>query len=81
MTAHAGPVRDAAGLTALLSRIERLETAHPDAAALTTARLVAQAALDRRESRGGHWREDWPETLDVAAHAYVRLNRRERAAA
>ena len=81
MTAHAGPVRDAAGLMSLLTLIERLEAKRPDAAALTAARLVGQAALDRRESRGGHWRDDRPETSDVAAHTLVRLTRRERAAA
>ena len=81
MTAHAGPVRDAAGLTALLDLIERLETAHPDAAALTTARPIAQAALDRRESRGGHRRRDWPETSSMAAHTHVSLSGRKRAAA
>ena len=70
-----------AGLTALLDLIERLETAHPDAAALTTARLIAQAALDRRESRGGHRRRDWPETSSMAAHTHVSLSGRKRAAA
>lgn len=81
MTAHAGPVREASGLKALLDLIGRLEAAHPDAAALTAARLMAQAALDRRESRGGHWRRDWPEAAARAAHTHVRLNRRARAAA
>ena len=32
---------------------------------LTVARLVARAALRRDESRGGHFREDFPERDDL----------------
>jgi L-aspartate oxidase len=53
--------------------IETLETRWPDAPPLTTARLIAEAALARRESRGGHYRADYPETASVAAH--TRLTR------
>lgn len=81
MTAHAGPERDEAGLQALVALIERLETAHPDAAALTTAKLIAEAALNRHESRGGHWRADFPGAASKASHTMIRLNGRERAAA
>ncbi|HRO34265.1 MAG TPA: L-aspartate oxidase [Brevundimonas sp.] len=80
MTAHAGPVRDAAGLTILIALIDRLQAQHPDAAVLTTARLAAEAALARRESRGGHWRADWPQTNDTAAHTRLTLNTRDKAA-
>lgn len=81
MTAHAGPVRDEAGLKTLVALIDRLEAVHPDAAVLTAARLVAQAALERRESRGGHRRRDWPEASGRAAHTHVNLTDRTRAAA
>lgn len=80
MTAHAGPVRDAAGLTTLIALIDRLQAQQPDAAVLTTARLAAEAALARRESRGGHWRADWPQTNDTAAHTRLTLNTRDKAA-
>ena len=75
MTAHCGVVRDAQGLTALLALIDRLEARHGPAAALLAARLIAQAALDRRESRGGHYRSDYPQTAARAEHTRVRLVR------
>ena len=81
MTAHAGPVRHEAGLKTLIGLIDRLEAAHPDAAVLTTARLVAEGALDRRESRGGHWRGDWPRALAHPAHTRITLTEKARAAA
>lgn len=58
MSAHAGVVRDAAGLTSLLLAIEALEHNHGRSAALVAARLVAACALARTESRGGHFRAD-----------------------
>jgi L-aspartate oxidase len=58
---EAGLVRDAAGL-------ERLRRS-PHA----LARLIAESALARRESRGGHFRADFPaEDERYAAHTVVR---------
>ena len=62
MSRHCGVVREAGGLTELLSLIERLEAAHPGAPQLTAARLIASGALARTESRGGHFRSDFPDT-------------------
>ncbi len=73
MTTHAGVVRDAEGLTRLLGLIERLQAAHGPAAPLLAARLIARAALDRRESRGGHFRADHPNTAAEARHSRIRL--------
>ena len=63
MSRHVGVVRDQAGLGAALRRMRELEDAAAPAAernALAAARLVAAAALARQESRGGHWRADFP---------------------
>jgi L-aspartate oxidase len=60
-----GVVRDGQGLTAAVAALDRLAEAHPDVSGearnlLWAGRLVAAAALARRESRGGHYRADLP---------------------
>ena len=75
MTARAGVVRTAEGLAALIALIDRLQAEYGPAAPLLAARLIAQAALDRRESRGGHYRADYPQTAARAEHTRVRLAR------
>jgi L-aspartate oxidase len=66
MSRDAGVVRDGAGLSRLLADIDRLEAAHGPAAPLIAARLVAFAALARRESRGAHFRTDAPAQAEPA---------------
>jgi len=73
MSDDVGVVRDAAGLARALAVIARLETETPGALPLTAARLIAEAALARRESRGGHYRSDWPATDIVARHTRIRV--------
>ena len=67
MWRDAGLIRDASGL-------ERLaRTPH------TLGRLIAKSALARRESRGGHFRTDFPfEDEAFAAHTIIRADSGER---
>jgi L-aspartate oxidase len=80
MWRHVGLFRDRQGLESVLAELEpawralatRLDHGElPDASAwqtaslLTTARLIARAALRRTESRGAHYRSDLPERDDI----------------
>lgn len=61
MATKCGVVRDAAGLASVLDEIDQLEYSHGPARTLEAARLIAAAALAREESRGGHFRSDFPD--------------------
>jgi L-aspartate oxidase len=80
MWRHVGLFRDREGLTRALSVLDpawreldaRISAGEPlDAAVWRTAsivtvgRLVARAALRREESRGGHYRSDFPQRDDI----------------
>ncbi|MBU4436196.1 MAG: L-aspartate oxidase [Alphaproteobacteria bacterium] len=73
MSRDAGVVRDATGLTRLLGEVEALEAAHGPCPTLIAARLIVEAALARRESRGGHCRSDFPDTDAVGVRTFVTL--------
>jgi L-aspartate oxidase len=63
MSAEVGVVRDRAGLIRAISTIAGLQTTSNRvrfANIAAAARLIAVAALRREESRGGHWRADFP---------------------
>lgn len=71
MAEKCGVVRTAAGLTALVAHIDSAVRQNGPARALITARLMAEAALSRRESRGGHFRADFPDTDETARRTFV----------
>ncbi|MGV8928689.1 MAG: L-aspartate oxidase [Brevundimonas sp.] len=81
MSAGAGVVRDAVTLSATLAVIDSLETVAPGALPLVAARLIAEAALARRESRGGHYRSDYPDAATTAEHTHAYVDRAMVAAA
>lgn len=74
---HVGIIRSRAGLLQSLKQIEQLQAevaddarhsihAYHAAQRLRLAHQIAHAALLREESRGGHYRSDYPETLPDA---------------
>jgi len=74
MTSKAGVLRTADGLAACVATLEQLgghasRTVDQDAwettNLLTVSALLAEAALLREETRGSHWREDFPERDDA----------------
>jgi len=74
MSRDAGVLRSADGLVRLLEEIAALETDHGLCPPLIAARLVAVAALERRESRGAHLRLDFP-GQDEPRRTYLTFDR------
>ncbi|WP_323765882.1 L-aspartate oxidase [Marinovum sp.] len=77
MTADVGVIRTASGLRRALTEIARLEAscaASPTFCNMTaTATLIAAAALLREESRGAHFREDFPQPAPEARRSRITL--------
>jgi L-aspartate oxidase len=66
MSADAGVVRNAQGLGRTLDWIDQTEKRVGPARPLVASRLIVAAALDRHESRGGHYRSDYPDAAEPA---------------
>jgi L-aspartate oxidase len=78
MYANVGLVRNAGGLREALARIAELEAGAgedgPLRNLLVAGRLIAEAALERHESRGSHYRSDYPKTDEaLAKRSFSRL--------
>jgi len=71
MAAKCGVIRDASGLSLLIEQISQLDDQYPQARALCAARIIAEAALAREESRGGHFRSDFPNKKPTAKRTFT----------
>jgi L-aspartate oxidase len=85
MAKNVGLERDGEGLAAALetiSAIERASGGEPSLLNMTaTAKLVTAAALTRHESRGAHFRRDYPGTDKAGTRTFLTLADAERIAA
>jgi len=83
MSAHVGVVRERGGLERAIAALRAIEAEHDTPPALANmalaARFIACAALERKESRGAHFRTDFPDPrADRARRSYLSLTRLER---
>jgi len=76
MWAHAGLVRTESGLVEAIEQLHELDMAaavqtQRGKNMLTVAQLIAMAALAREESRGAHFRADYPDAVEAWAQGSV----------
>lgn len=74
MAQYCGMVRDKSGLSSLLETISEGMASYADQKvprALIVSDLIARSALQREESRGGHFREDFPEKAVTAERNFL----------
>ncbi len=74
MTQYCGVRRNARELNILLEIIDSLIAKVGAANPLIAAKMIAAGALAREESRGGHFRDDFPEESKPARSSYLTLD-------
>lgn len=75
MTLKCGVRRNAKDLNELINYIDSLTAIVGRANPLITSRIIASAALAREESRGGHFRDDFPDMKANARSSYLTYDR------
>jgi L-aspartate oxidase len=58
---HVGIEREGSGLQAALGALDQLRDTYPQSGEVLVARWMAKCALEREESRGAHFRVDFPQ--------------------
>ena len=71
MTAHCGVRRNAHDLNQLLHLIDEIIDNIGRANPLIASKMIVSAALAREESRGGHFRDDFPKAKKAALSSYL----------
>lgn len=77
MTELCGVQRSAAGLNRLIDIIDGLIARVGRANPLIASHMIAAAALAREESRGGHYRADFPEQSEASRSSFMTYDRLE----
>ncbi|HLH29588.1 MAG TPA: hypothetical protein VKY31_00190, partial [Terriglobia bacterium] len=67
---HAGIVRSAEGLKAGLKLLDEIDE---PSNLLIVSLIIHECALSREESRGAHYREDFPNRYPVKAHSCAKI--------
>jgi L-aspartate oxidase len=81
MSEGLGVLRDRAGIAAAIAKLSRLaQSGQPASGPATVGLVIAAAALLREESRGAHWRTDFPYRAGVARRSMLHLADAERIA-
>lgn len=70
----AGIIRDSDSLQRGLEELASLEQLHPQSSAVCTAKLIVHSALFREESRGAHFRRDFPNPNPKLRHTATEMS-------